>query len=331
MAAPAASIPGIYTQWLCNALDLSIPSVSKTLDFLDRFEGLQYKNESIYYEYARNWCVLSSFLFNNKERQLCSSNKVKIWFEVPEKRNAVDVYWFEVVRACDLLATATMHTLVRDLDLVPASLPSCYALHSLALPAARCAELLASLKRTIGVCSFVLQVAAVKCVYLRLTCPKALDSITRRYNTFRVVACWLYARHQLVVETKWSLALSAFATCEALGAVLDTTPAAVPLYQSLKLLQTYTLVHQSMQSLHRGVAQAHLRKGKLQIVNPTAAECKPLLDVLEVLVATTPGAIPPAIPADDSPLLMFKADVNMKMFEAGTSPCLGQQALVCRG
>jgi hypothetical protein len=331
MAAPPPSSAGIglYSQWLSSVLDPKVAGVRKLLDFMDSFESLPYKNESIYYEYARNWCQLASFLFEHKESQLFSE-KVQMWFEVPERKGAVDVYWFEVVRSCDLLATATMHTVVQEMSLLPAAMPACYALHALTMSPARCMALLTTIKRAIGVCHYTLRVAAVNCIYMNSTCPVALASISRRYNTFRIIACWLYARHH-ICEASWEHALNGLASCESLSATLDTTPAAAPLIQSVRPLQAYVLVHRALaQAGQRGVAQAHLRKCLSQ-QSPLPKACKPLFDALEAAVATPSGGLQSAVPDDDSPLLFFKAESNNAFFELGTPPLLGQQPLVRLG
>jgi hypothetical protein len=254
-----------------------------------------------------------------------------MWFHVPEQGRSVDVYWFEVVRACDLLLQHTMHMLIQTLELLHDSKRPCYAQRVLQLSQERCTDALSAIKKAIGVCHYTLSVANVQCIFLREACPDTLSKIRQRYHTLRVLGVWLHARQQLLVTRDYTAAWNEFATCEAIAAAHETTAATKIIVRSSRLLRLYALVHRALRDKQYGVAQARIRDAKQELSDWEQADSKPVFDLLIACIGAPDALSLVAVPTKSSPLLELHVQIKMNALEIGLSPLPKCPVLRCRG
>jgi len=307
----------LYCEWLSSAVDTDEPATRAMLDFMSSFESLEYKNAKLLLLYARHWCHLSRFLFAHREEQL-RSDKVQMLFDVAERRQRTDVYWFEVARACDILATETMQNLLQDLEIMAAvEAKRGYAETALRLKPHTLTAALISTKAAIGVCHYSLRVADVNCKYLRQCSPKMMDSILRRYQTFRVIGCWLQGVHQLVQCEAPQLAADWFETCKSIATEGNCTGAIAPLLESAIVLLYHGFIHKALRENQRGVALGFMRD-----VEPSysAKQDPAVIQALKIATALPKGAAAPAVPSAGSPLLKITGRPKLAALELGTSP-----------
>jgi len=317
----------LYCEWLSSTVDTTQQPARAMLDFMSSFERLEYKNAKLLLLYARNWCHLSRFLFAHREEQL-HSDKVQMLFDVTERRQRTDVYWFEVARACDLLATETMQNLLQDLEIMAAvDAKRGYAETALRLKPNTLAAALISTKAAIGVCHYTLRVADVNCKYLRQCSPKLMDSIARRYQTFRVIGCWLQGVHQLVQCEAPQLAADWFETCTSIASQGNVTPAVAPLLESTVLLNYHGFIHKALRENQRGMALGFMRD-----IEPSesAKQDAAVVQALKVATALPKGAAPPAVPGVGSPLLKIAGKPKLGALEIGISPFSDDDAVLQR-
>jgi len=315
----------VYSEWLSSAVDTSVPATREMLDFMSTFDGLHYQNARLALVYARNWCSLSHFLYTHKEEQLYS-DKVQMLFDVEERQQRTDVYWFEVARACDLLATETMQNLVQDLDILAAvEAKQGYAQTALRLNNQTLAAALNSTKAAIGVCHYTLRIAAAHCKYLRQCSPQLMDSIARRYHSFRVMGCWMQGLHQLLQCEAPQKAADWFETALAIAAENDVTPAVAPLLQSTLVLKYRGFIQKALREGQRGVAL-----GLVRDLEQAASSDALVVAALKAEAALPKAAPPPAIPTVGSPLLKISGHATIKALELGTSPFSDSDAPIQR-
>lgn len=300
----------VYAEWLSAITTVDEPRIKSVLDFLSSFDTLKYTNANLHYDYAKWWCQLAQFLYDNREKQLYS-DKLEMLFEVDELDKKTNIYWFEVLRACDLLTRVTISTLIKDLSLATGL--EGYAQLALMLPAARCASSLVSIRQTVGVCHYLIHVANVNCLYLSATCPQTMKIILKRYHTFRVIGAWLQGLHQLVNAKDLIKAHQWFKTCESMTAGLELTDAAEPILKSAAFFKFYALVHRFVADNKPGIAMAFIREAK----KTAGSNFKSCVASLQSLV---PDSSAIAVPDSSSPLLRVQVEVLDSVLLVGDSP-----------
>lgn len=305
----------LYSQWLFSILDTEDAETKVALEFMSSFDKLEYRNANITLRYARYWCQLSKHLYARKEEQLVSE-KVQMLFEVPEKKLRTDVYWFEVLRACDLLSAVTMENLVQELQ-IRASIQNNnegYAEVALQLDKATMAANLEHVKLAIGVCQYTLKTALLRCTCMREFAPEAVERVTRRYHGLRAIGCWLQGMYQLTVVHNPKTAGDWFETSRDIAAKHATPDCVAPVVLSAGMLILYGLVTKALSDNERGLAQAYLQYSKEPKKNNA------LLQKLQVLAKTPAGAPKPAIPEEGSVLLISSFTITENALENGISP-----------
>lgn len=212
-----ASTAPLYCKWLANTLDTQ--ACIGVLHMLSTFDSLDHRGYDECRRYAESWCQLAEFLWDNRHRQLYSS-RVEMVFPVGDDQET-NCYWFEVVRACDLLLTTLLAELAQELHTVDLlrhsnSGDARYAeivSRQLSLP---WASAFARIRETIGVCHYVTYVAAERCPLLRKHAGLSMDRIRVGYEDLRVIGVWIKGRMLMTVpdEIDYKRAATFFSSAE---------------------------------------------------------------------------------------------------------------------
>ncbi len=307
----------LYRLWLSSTVNLADKKTAEMLDFMSSFDKLEYKNAGLTLRYARSWCILSRFLYQHREQQLYS-DKVQMLFRVDERQQLTDVYWFEVARSCDLYSNEVLLNLLQDMGVIRCLAEERgYAEVATQLDNSALAAALLNIKSAIGICHYTLTVAALHCKLLQPSAPKLLAGITLRYNTFRVMGCFIQGLHQIRLQNaeeaaKW------LCTAEHIGKQhSDVAPAVAPLLHSTHMLKLHAFAHKALLDGQRGIALGFSRDASAAAgKGPHASFAKSLQNA----TALPFNAIAPAIPPAGSALLSIASAVQEKALEVGTSP-----------
>lgn len=315
------------TDWLSDCIDVNVSITKQTLDEMDEFRNQNKKTFIAHYLYARGWCNLSNFLYANKDKDLYSTCP-NMSFEVPEKQSSVNVYWFEVLRAADMLNLISMSDIIRDLRLGTAK--ESYAAIAPTLNKDKCTTASQHIRLAIGVCKYLLSDACSNCPLLEINCPETIKLTKRRYKTFRVIGSWLQAWHFLFEEKNYTQAHKWFVTCERLSVAtidsVDITDAALPMLHSCGFLKVYCLAYKALGDNSKGVAIAHLRKARA-ISN---GKFEGMLEELTMRTTISLGEIAPAVPDDTHPLVCIKVEPVLTALLCGKDPLNATQLFFLR-
>jgi len=306
----------LYVQWLSTVVDTTDAATVEMLDSMSCFDSLIRPTTKQYIAYARNWCQLSQFLFAHREEQLYSG-KVQMLFDVEERNQRTDLYWCEVARSCDMAANETMVDLLQDLGIMGAvsSQQKGYAETALRLTPHQLAKALRITKDAIGACHYTLTKAKLQCKFLASACPVLMASITRRYNSFRVVGCYVAGVYNLLEKKDAQAAADWFATSADIGKSNEVSAGVAPLLLSTSFLIVYAFQQKAVREGQRGIATGLLRElSRFEQIHPSTTER--LHQELAVAVGSSSVQVPPP----GSPLLKIDTHVNPRALEEGTSP-----------
>lgn len=305
----------LYVEWLSGILDTKNPHTRRALDTISKYDGLAYKNDSLTYEYARLWCQLSKCLYDHRHEQLFSE-KVNMQFYVPEVKQYTDVYWFEVLRACDMSTEATLNSLIQTLGLLIDTKQQSHAQHVLNLTKEQGESTMLTIKGAIGLCSYVLKTAVIACPFLQNSCPSLLKTLRARYQTLRVIGFWLIGV-QAIICKEYHIAANWLSTAEAVCKQHTTTKATELPMSTGKFLVQYALLHVAIESKFHSTALGRLREAKKLA---TVADTKEVIPSLEILTENHAKGLNAAVPQENSPLLRFTPVLHTELLQKGTDP-----------
>ena len=204
----------LYCKWLSSALDTQ--ACLKALQMMSSFDALDHRGYEECRRYAESWCQLAEFLWTNRNLQLYSS-RVEMTFRVGKKQET-NCYWFEVMRACDLLLTGLLQDLAHELhtaDTTQANDPRFAEViaRQLAIP---WASAFTRIRETIGVCHYVSFVAAERCPLLQKHAATQMDFIRVGYEDLRIMGVWIKGRMLMTMpdEIDYKKAATYFSSAE---------------------------------------------------------------------------------------------------------------------
>jgi hypothetical protein len=281
-----------YGKWLAHVLDVD-GKYKSTINMLSTFDQLEYKGVDQCTRYAKVWCRLAEFLWTHRHLQLYST-RVEPMFRV-DRTTSVNIYWFEVLRACDTLVTTTMQDLTRDLRMLDVTPTKAYAAvveEDLAVVSSW-DKPLQSIRNAIGVCNYTINVAANRCVFMHTYAGMQLQSVQERYQTLRIMGCWVQAR-RLMTTHDYEVAQALFTTVGWMGEQNKHTVMAACFLQSTSYLITICIIKRMVRAGKPGFAVAFAREAALV----HASDCSSLADHIARL---QPGDA--VVPPKGSPLL----------------------------
>lgn len=301
-AAPASG--NDYCLWLSKIVD---PKNTVMMEALKRMSQEPSKRDTR--TYASDWCVLSTFLHENKNEPMWAP--VEMQFSIPGSVCKSDVYWFEVVSSCLALAEQTIASVIdrMDLEKFTRQLNAGYASHALSLTSDVRMELMGMSRYTISVCRHSLW-AAEEYAVLRNRCILALRRIREIYNSLRVVVTYLFGLfHIWHNDTEELKAWNAFATCNVLAEQNTIILPVVTLLQSIKVLGYYPFVQNYLRRGDRSLAIGFLKALQFRTI-PNVDD-----DVVAALEQNAMKGNVVAVPDPASPLLRITtaADPNAQL------------------
>ena len=317
--------PCVYSLWLGCILDLTDKPTSDMLQFMSSFDSLQHKSLGILLRYARCWCILSNFLYDNREKQL-SSDKLQMLFCVEERQQDTDVYWFEVLRACGLLANETLLNVLQDMRILRCMAEKrSFAEIALQLDDDLLSSALINIKWAIGICNYSLRVAALHCKSLQTNAPRVFAAVSLHYQCLRIMGCFIQALHQLRTEgtaqdvTRWLCTVEQIAKQHTgVGLILSCV------LESTQMLKLYAFAQQSLREGQRGLAMGFA--GAAQQAASKSAHAG-FAQKLQEDMAPPPKAVAPPVPPSNSALLTLPCLPHDKALELGTSPFVKNPAI----
>jgi hypothetical protein len=292
-----------YSHWLRSIVDLKDKHSAEVVRFVSDFDALAYKSCPLLVQYARYWCLIADFLYENRTKQL--SSDVEILFVVAERNEKTNIYWFEVARACDMAGKEAIQTLVQWLGIIPVvDAKTGYAEAGLGLSQKTLNNALDLVKEVVGLCHYTLVVAGETCKYFDRA-PELMQSIKRRHLNLRVIGCWIAGMLELQfppeIRVSETTAYDLFEVCSDLAALGKDElyfQSSAPLADSCAILKSYAFVLKSISDGNKGYAKGFAKQCAKHVkTNPA------LVARIEAMTRFDGVAPAPVVPSENSPLL----------------------------
>ena len=250
-----------FSVWLSLILDTSKPLASKTLEEMSNFMNNDYHSVKSKINYAIQWCNLSNFLFRHRDKQL-RAYKFEMMFEIPESTSYTNLYWFEVIRACEIASFAFLAELVNKLKLTTGTTDESFASSCMQLSMSTREAFQLSLLSVIGCCNYVITEVTHNCIYAEQCSPLALADIKRRHHAMRIIGTWLVGMHHWKDKENYKEAADWFFTCDMLaqGSPDLATGAIQPLCGTALLFKQMCLIEMEIKARERDRASERCRE-----------------------------------------------------------------------
>ena len=301
-----------YGKWLANVMDVD-GKYRSVLSMLSGFDQLDYASIDDHYQYAQAWCNLAQFLWDNRQKQLYST-RVQPMFHI-DAETTINIYWFEVLNACNGLLRSLFELLTRDMHLLEVSHTKLYTCvlqdHDGGINWLR---LLTHIKQAIGICHFTIHIAAVRCIYIQTHAEALLADITQKYHTLRIIGAWIQANRMMEMK-QFEGAERLFATVEALAQQRESASIAASCLQSTSYLKAACTIQRLAHQLKPGLAVGY---GRHMVNFKHRADQLRLSQLLDSIQCGPEDVVPPK----RSPLIQALPikDIDLDVLKKGSDP-----------